>query len=104
MADIAIETYVPYRTAQLVLSNQVKVEITIPGDPSLCVGTTINLSLPSTASTSKPTDKYYAGKYLITAIRHKIDNTGLYHSIIEASSDSVSAQYSSGSTESLSAG
>ena len=104
VADIAIETYVPYRTAQLVLSNQVKVEITIPGDPSLCVGTTINLSLPSTASTSKPTDKYYAGKYLITAIRHKIDNTGLYHSIIEASSDSVSAQYSSGSTESLSAG
>ena len=95
--DIGIETYVPYRTAQLTLINHTKVEFTVPGDPSLTVGAIVCLNIPSGVndpSILEPQlDVYYSGNYMVTAVRHKLDVTGSYQCIAEAVLDSVNQDY-----------
>jgi hypothetical protein len=95
--DIGIETYVPYRTAQLALINQTKVEFLVPGDPTLTVGSVVTLNIPSYINDINPdednTDAYYAADYLVTAVRHKLDITGVYHCLVEAVTDSVASEY-----------
>ena len=90
--DIYAETYIPYRTAQLSLVNAIRLKISVPGDTTLRVGTTIMFSLNSLNPTQKELDKFYSGKYLITAVRHLI-NTSEYRTILEISKESVSADY-----------
>lgn len=104
--DIGIETYVPYRTAQLTLLNHTKIEMTVPGDPNLSVGRVIEIGLPSFGpqEITKQTklDDYYAAKYLVTAVRHKFNINGVYQCIVEAVTDSVKSSYVSyngGSTD-----
>ena len=100
--DIMIEKYLPNRVAQLALSNYTKIKITVPGDPNLIVGRVVNFSTYQVSPTSwqqskdnatrKP-DPYYSGKYLVTAVRHIIQNKS-YITIIEMCKDSVTGQYS----------
>lgn len=95
--DIGIETYVPYRTAQLTLLNHTKIEMSVPGDPNLSVGKVVILNLPSYSPQLNPKenqlDKYYAAKYLVTAVRHKFNINGIYQCIVEAVTDSVANPY-----------
>ena len=92
--DIAIENYVPNRTAQLSLANYIVVKLTIPGDPGITVGRTIDFSL----MTIKPTlnerepDKFYSGKYLVTAVRHIIQSEGIYQTVLEIAKDSLASK------------
>ena len=92
--DIAIENYVPNRTAQLSLANYIVVKLTIPGDPGITVGRTIDFSL----MTIKPTlnerepDKFYSGKYLVTAVRHIIQSEGVYQTVLEIAKDSLASK------------
>jgi len=93
--DIFIETYIPYRTAQISLANYTTVKLTIPGDPGIYVGTTIQFSL-NTLDSGKPTkdsDSFYSGKYLVTAVRHIIQATGIFQTILEISKESVQNEY-----------
>lgn len=95
--DIGIETYVPYRTAQLSLLNHTKIEMTVPGDPNLTVGRVVQINLPSYAAKENKNevqlDEYYAAKYLVTAVRHKFNINGIYQCIVEAVTDSVNKSY-----------
>ena len=94
--DIYIETYVPYRTAQLSLANYTKVKLVIPGDSSLTVGRTIvfNLfSLQNDTLDSKQLDNYFSGKYLVTALRHVIQTNGSYKTIVEIAKESSDTPY-----------
>lgn len=94
--DIGIETYVPYRTAQLAILNHTKVEVLVPGDPALTVGSIVLLNLPSMSTDSAKEaslDSYYSAKYMVTAVRHKMDVTGTYQSVFEAVTDSVPQAY-----------
>ncbi len=90
--SIDIENYVPLRTAQISLANYTLVKITIPGDSGITVGRTINFNLPTTkpTTTSRELDKFYSGKYLVTAVRHILQSNGVYQTVLEIAKDSTS--------------
>ena len=92
--NIAVETYVPSRTAQIALANYTVVKLTIPGDPGLTVGRTIEFNLMSLRpeTNEKQLDKFYSGKYLVTAVRHIIQ-PNKYQTVLEISKDSVPNNY-----------
>jgi hypothetical protein len=92
--NIAIETYVPNRTAQISLANYTVMKMTIPGDPGISVGRTIGVNLLTLqpTSTSKGLDEFYSGKYLVTAVRHIIQPT-LYQTVVEIAKDSSVKEY-----------
>lgn len=99
--DIAIENYVPLRTAQLSLANYTVVKMTIPGDPGITAGRTINFNLMTTKpsiSTGagisiKELDKFYSGKYLVTAVRHIIQYDGAFQTVLEIAKGSSVTPY-----------
>jgi hypothetical protein len=92
--DIFIETYVPNRTAQLSLTNYNKMKLVIDGDPGTTVGSTIMFNLLSTnpKSNGKEPDKFYSGKYLITALKHSI-SMGSFTTTLEIVKDSATNEY-----------
>ena len=99
--DIFLETYIPTRTSQLSLSNYNKVKLFMNGDPTVTAGSTINFNLVSMdpATQGKELDKYYSGKYLISAMKHVIKVDG-YKMIVEVIKESVPNQYVSPDTSS----
>lgn len=94
--DIFIEECIKYRTAQLSLISRIKAKIRIPGDPTVYVGQTINFNLPSLATVNgqKEQDKYYSGKYLVTAVRHIIQSQGAFQTILEISREGPEKDFS----------
>lgn len=93
--DIFIEDYVPNRTAQISLANYTTLKAVIPGDPGITAGRTINFDL----LTLKPDlnvrekNKFYSGKYLVSAVRHSISSSGSYQTILELTKDSSPTNY-----------
>jgi hypothetical protein len=97
--DIFAETYVRYRTAQMALANHTVLKLVIPGDPGLAAGSTITFNVFSlTGGTDKDIDKFYSGKYLVTAVRHILQSQGVYQTIVEIAKESSMAAYQSVST------
>lgn len=96
--DLFIETIIPMRTAQISLANYTVLKLSIPGDPGITVGRTIQFNVLSLKPTQKekPLDKFYSGKYLVTAVRHVIQAQGVYQTILEVAKDSSNTEYSSG--------
>lgn len=92
--DISIETFVPLRTAAISLANYTSIKMSIPGDPGITAGRTINFDLYSLKPTDnlKELDKFYSGKYLVTAVRHIIQPTK-YQTILEIAKDSSTTAY-----------
>lgn len=88
--DIAIETFVPNRTAQIALANYTVLKVRIPGDPGITAGRTINFNLMSLkpSNTEKQLDEFYSGKYLVTAVRHIIQ-PAVYQTVLEIAKDST---------------
>lgn len=94
--DIYIETYVPQRTAQLNLSNYNVAKLAIPGDPGITAGRVIEFNLMSIKPTTnkRELDRFYSGKYLVTAVRHLIQpQLGTYQTILEIAKDSSKTQF-----------
>jgi hypothetical protein len=93
--DIYLETYIPNRTAQLSLANYTVLKLVIPGDPGITAGAVINFELLSLkpTSTTKEADKFYSGKYLVSAVRHIINDSGSYTTILEIAKDSSDNTY-----------
>ena len=96
--SVDIEVYIPNRTAQLSIINHTKVEVLVPGDPSLSVGRVVRLNLPSLTddknAKENSLDKYNSGNYLVSAVRHKMDVRGVYQCLFEAIKDTISSQNS----------
>ena len=92
--NIAIETYVPNRTAQISLANYTVLKIKIPGDSGITVGRTINFNLLTLKPTTetKNLDEFYSGKYLVTAVRHIIQPTA-FQTVLEIAKDSTPKSY-----------
>ena len=104
--DIFVENFVPNRTAQLALASFTKVKIRIPGDANIRVGKTINfnlfsLSVQGDKEDSKSLDKYYSGKYLVTAVRHIIQSNGVFQTILEISRESPATSFDAVNTSSI---
>jgi len=93
--DIAVETYIPNRTAQIALANYTVLKIRIPGDSGITAGRTINFNLLSLKPSDKrKLDEFYSGKYLVTAVRHVIQPT-VYQTFLEIAKDSTPKNYNS---------
>jgi len=92
--DISIETFVPLRTAAISLANYTSIKLSIPGDPGITAGRTINFDLYSLKPTDnlKELDKFYSGKYLVTAVRHIIQ-PNRYQTVLEIAKDSSKTAY-----------
>lgn len=92
--NIAVETYIPNRTAQISLANYTVIKMTIPGDPGISVGRTINVNLLTLkpSATSKGLNEFYSGKYLVTAVRHIIQ-PNVYQTVVEIAKDSSAKKY-----------
>lgn len=92
--DISIETFVPLRTAAISLANYTSIKMSIPGDPGITAGRTINFNLHSLnpIDNIKKLDKFYSGKYLVTAVRHIIQ-PNRYQTILEIAKDSSKKSY-----------
>lgn len=91
-----INITIPHRVAQLALSSAIRMKIIIPGDTDLVVGTTIYVDLKApapvqctNAEEKKKMDKLYSGWYLITALRHRVDQNAGFETTLELSKDSL---------------
>lgn len=93
--DLNVEMTVPYRTAQIAQINAIKYRVLLPGDPLLTVGSVITFNLPDIRPTDqgRELDKYYSGNYLVTAVRHKIDQENKFLSLVELSKESLPTAY-----------
>jgi hypothetical protein len=95
--DIFIETYIPNRTSQINLANYIMVKMTVPGNPILTVGRTLNFNLltqrNSSNNTQKDLDIFYSGKYLITAVRHTISADSKYITVLEIVKEKTEKRY-----------
>ena len=71
--------------------------VRVPGNLDLYSGKGVNIVVPSTVKTGENTivDAKYSGRYLITAIQHKLTHNE-YTMIIEASKDSYLSAPSTG--------
>lgn len=100
--DIFIETYVPYRSAQLSLANYTVLKIIIPGDSTITAGRTVNFNLFSLqVDQNRKLDEHYSGKYLVTAVRHIIQTQGVYQTILELAKESSKVAYNAPSYGSI---
>lgn len=96
--DIFIETFLPQRTAQLNLANYNVMKIVVPGDPGLTAGKVIEFNLMTIKPTTnkRELDRFYSGKYLVTATRHLIRPLdGTYQTIVEIAKDSSKTAFQS---------
>lgn len=77
-------------TAAAARINSRTLKFAIKGDSSLRAGCTINIFYPPSGEsrTDKATDRYISGKYLITALAHRITQDGNYATTIECTKDS----------------
>jgi hypothetical protein len=94
--DMFVETFFSLRKSQINLANYARMKLYIAGDPNVTVGRTINFNLlsqePASSDDPKQIDKYYSGKYLVTAVRH-ILQTGGYSTVLEVVKDSLPEAY-----------
>jgi len=82
------------------LTDGINVNMVINGSTNLCVGKTINITIPVTGKKhEKDYDKYYTGKFLITKLKHSFDQTTKRHEIaLSASKDSFFESLPEGAT------
>lgn len=85
-ADTVLE-----RVSQLEQINQIKLEISIPGDSQRHTGEIVEINLPAvvekTGDNASRLDRNFSGRYLVSKIKHIIFN-GTYTSILQLSRDS----------------
>jgi hypothetical protein len=96
--DFGLENSVPHRNAQLLLANFILLKVSVPGDPNLTVGSTVNLNIYSliTNGDTRNLDPFYSGKYLISAVRHVLQpSNGMYQTYMELAKDSYTAKLQS---------
>jgi len=89
--NLKVETWMLQRNAYLSGLHAFQLKVSVPGSMLLRIGQVITLNLPAASigrTEEKVLDKLYSGKYLITAIQHKIDRNK-YVCILELSKDSV---------------
>lgn len=90
-----IETTIPFRTAQIPHINANRYKIAIPGDPKMTVGSVIDINIPDLQlkDSGKELDRFYSGKYLVTAVKHTIDIENKFITFAEVSKESVPNRY-----------
>lgn len=100
--DNRVEITVPHRYVQLRLASAIRLKVAVPGDTNLTIGMVVYIDLrapgPVQASNTEPVkkiDKFYAGRYLITALHHRIDQEQNFETTMELCKDSYVSSVSS---------
>ena len=98
--EMNIEEVLGKRISQQLQMKSIVISFTVPGDSAREVGDLIYFSYPTEKAEVRDTGmmeehKYYSGRYLITAIQHKLTHNE-YTMIIEASKDSYLSAPSTG--------
>jgi hypothetical protein len=103
--DIFMEKTLPNRTAQMALSNFTLLKISIPGDIGITAGRTIEFKINSLSPKKggRDEDKFYSGKYLVTAVRHIIVSPTRFQTILEIAKESSPTKYVTRDTSSAEA-
>jgi hypothetical protein len=84
----------------MALANYTRVRISVPGDPGLTVGLTVDLDIISkNNSTTREPDAFLSGKYLVTAVRHMV-SMNEYKTILEVTKESTVTPFGSPSSSS----
>lgn len=82
-----VESFVPYRYAQLGLVSHHRLKLVIPGDPYIAVGYIIRVNFGRTSrqmdDTGEKEDRTLSGYYLITALRHSLDQENQFMTTLE---------------------
>jgi hypothetical protein len=93
--DVFMENNVPNRTAQIALANYTVIKIVVPGDTGITAGRTVQFDLYTLkpTSTNKDLDKFYSGKYLVTAVRHIVTTPTEFQTVLELAKDSSPTSY-----------
>jgi hypothetical protein len=89
--NLRVETWLLQRNAYMAALHGFQVKVSLPGNMNLRVGQVVVLNLPSASiglKDQKPMDTLFSGRYIITAIRHKVDRTK-YACVLELSKDSL---------------
>jgi hypothetical protein len=92
--NLSVERWMLQRDAYLSGIHAFRIRVAIGGNMLLRVGQMVQLNLPAAMAATKDgkeLDRLFTGKYLITAIRHKVDRTK-YVCILELSKDSLTAE------------
>jgi len=82
-----VDEYLQRRQSILSIVENLELQLTVPGNTHLNIGHVIRLNVPrsgpgKSGDINTQNDKYLTGRWLITAIHHKIDITSQYHSMI----------------------
>ena len=89
--DVNAENFIANRVAQLGLSQYQRIRITVPGNPQLFVGMTLNFTAYGISEVNDKSeripDSQLSGKYLVSAIRHVINDTS-YITVVEMCKES----------------
>lgn len=71
-----VENHVLQRASSLEQLAYFRVKVVVPGDATMSVGNLVNFGMPSMGpknpNASSSTNPYWSGRYLVTALRHKI--------------------------------
>ena len=66
------ERAIQNRVSQMQQMENIKIDVTVPGDVKRNVGDIITFDLDSVQAGERTEDKLYSGKYLVTSLRHSI--------------------------------
>lgn len=89
-----VERWLLQRISQVNQLNYFKLKLVLPGDTYLTVGDIIEFKMPLIKTQTPgedPNNPYYSGRYMITAIRHKLDYQ-TYEMVVEATRDCLSTR------------
>jgi hypothetical protein len=90
--DLNLEYTIPYRTAQLGLLSLNRFKLVIPGDPNISVGKIIKIKIPQMLLDADKAiqfmDRFGSGLYLVTSVRHIINQNNDFKTVIEIRKDS----------------
>lgn len=88
-----VENTVPYRLAQISLTGYNRIKMAIPGDPYITIGKLVDVYIPQTGTNetgNKDNDRFLSGTYLVTCVRHSLDQENEFKTILELAKDAYS--------------
>lgn len=94
--NVNVEKTVLQRESQLQLLKSATVKMTVPANPLLSVGYTVDFEMPAftiNKETSRNFDPFYSGKYLISQVRHVITSDGKMQTSLELCKNSPAIFY-----------
>jgi hypothetical protein len=88
------------RTAQLSLMWSNRIKIVVPGDIEMTIGKVVSFDKPEISyndaqSKEKKSDPFYSGNYLVTAVRHIINQENRFITVLELCKDAYPTDYGS---------